>query len=299
MLKKLYIPTEADLLEKRTESKEVAIREVKLPPLDEIPTIFRALIYSDPSKLPTFELAKLLVEDGRHEPSWGHQTLDMLIDHADQVRDKYYQDFEAEYGYTIFEARKFYADKVTLSANTHCVHWALNFEKPWEQVVDPEGNLEPDSAYHLFVAYRNLGLGRDLTKLVKNLSNGKFSAYFMDKLGKLYVQWQWNVRVTAYDRQITEEATARLETVKADAMEKSVQVFHKLTTLNSRILDGEATLENEPILLTLAQMRQSNTLENSIKMHSAIFGTKQEVKGDMSVNLAHMILTADPKTIDI
>jgi hypothetical protein len=164
----------------------------------------------------------------------------------------------------------------------------------WEK---QDNELEED--YLAFQKYLQLGLYRKIPDLVPLVSPSSKSVTVLSRLNRLSVQNSWKDRALAYDRHEIEAQQYQLDIMKQRAMVKSVETLNKLGNLNTDILDGKIAPESSNAVMALQEMRQSNTLEAATKLHTAIFGTKQEVKQDMSINLAQAILSMDPKTIDI
>jgi hypothetical protein len=144
-----------------------------------------------------------------------------------------------------------------------------------------------------------VGIHRTVRKAVVEANNGKYDKYIHVKYQRWAYRWQWELRAAAWDKWQAEQLSEKISVLKATTLYKGTENLYRLHELNSKILSGDMDQQSQQALEVLVSSRQSDTLDQATKLHGVLFGNKQEIKGQMDINLAHAILSADPKTIDI
>jgi hypothetical protein len=291
------IPSEEEIAQSLvpTPPPETPPEVVKRPEviLEDLPELTRRLIMRNPSEDYDERLVELLLEvepipfePVENQPAYVQDWCRHLeLDLEDQFKLAYACDFSF--------VRKKYMDRLQRALQRAPESWCLTYDTPWNRLVHPNGDVEPELAYTNFKIYLNYGVNRTLAKACKE-AKGNIVHY-----REWSEKWLWDVRAICYDRFVADDLTAKLPAVKAQALYKSHETLIRLQEYNNKVLDHKLTDEENEITGNLLLTHQTETFEQATKLHAALFGSKQEVKADIGISLAHAILTAAPETIDI
>lgn len=301
MTKTIDLPTEEQMLAVVPKSPDPSpdkADELPYGDLRELPEIWQRIILREDLECLDDRLTIMLLVDPEFQTSILPESTAHGADMLWPLLAKAEESFKKEFGLDFQEARQIHKQTILLELNKVTEAWAITIPEPWKNLVSPTGGVEGKEEYKSFEGYLYLGIHRTIRKAVMSACKGQYDHSVFVKYAEWSKRWQWELRANAWDRHETELCIEKLANLKSQAMYKSAEVLHKLQTLNSEILDGKVNAMDENVQ-TLGAMRQSNTIENAVKLHSAIFGNKSEVKGGVEISLAHAILNAAPATIDI
>lgn len=118
--------------------------------------------------------------------------------------------------------------------------------RPWEKQL-----RESSRAFAAFAIYRDLGLGRSISKASQahheDTPDGASVESLKSHFGKWSVKWNWVSRAEAYDLYVDERRRSRMESRRDQILERIGQSGQLLSYAALRALAGDAEAKLPPI----------------------------------------------------